>query len=52
MKAKMERFKGKKLHGYISTKLEHDVLTQIKTKAYCGEEIDILNQKQKPTCLQ
>ena len=25
MKAQMERFKGKQLHGYISTKLERDV---------------------------
>ena len=48
MKAQMERFKEKQLHGYISTKLE---LIQIKIKPYRGEEIDILNQKQMPTCL-
>ena len=43
MKTQMERFKEKN---------KNQKKNKIKTKAYCGEEIDMLNQKQKPTCLQ
>ena len=51
MKAQMERFKEKQLHGYISTKLDRDAKLD-KNQSLSWRRIDILNQTQKPTSLQ